>query len=237
MKVVRTSADAFTVEFESEAELKSEYENNLSMGGLRLLTGETVKTFASLTLTMRLGSRSASARASVVGALPGALALAVEGKPADLLAALTPAADGAEDAGEAVAGNAWDRLRALSRMERLLLAPKAERSERAILMQDSDPQVLFNLLKNPRIGAEEVARLAKSSYLSFQTAELIVKTSQWVSNLEVKLALVHNPKTPPAMALRILPTLPMAEVAKVARGAAVTQALKQSALKLLIASG
>lgn len=110
-------------------------------------------------------------------------------------------------------------------MEKLLLAAKAERNERTILMQDSDPQVLYQLLKNPRIGVEEVARVAKSAYLSLQTADLILKTTKWSGSLDVRLALVHNPKTPPPMALRILPTLPTAEVAKISRGSAVNQAL------------
>jgi hypothetical protein len=80
---------------------------------------------------------------------------------------------------------------------------------------------------------DEVVRVAKSAYLTYQTAELILKTAQWASNVEVKTALVHNPKTPPAFALRILPTLPEAEVKAIARGAATSMALKQAALKRL----
>ena len=100
-------------------------------------------------------------------------------------------------------------------------------------MQDPDPQVLYALLKNPRLTVDEVVRVAKSSYLTYQTAELILKTTQWAANVEVRTALVHNPKTPTAFALRILPTLPEAEVKAIARGAATSMALKQAALKRL----
>ncbi len=230
MKVARTAAATFTIEFESEEELRAEYASNLSAGGLRLPSTEKVALFTAVSLTFRLANRGeASARATVVGHLPAALALAIEGSPGPLLEALLVIPEEPVET-----GNVWDRLRALPHNERLLLAAKAERSERAILVQDSDPQVLYYLLKNPRIGAEEVARVARSAHLSFQAAELIVKTPQWMSNVEVKLALVHNPRTPSAMALRILPTLPQAEVAKIARGAAVSQALKQGALRLLV---
>ena len=45
-----------------------------------------------------------------------------------------------------------------------------------------------------------------------QVAEVILKTTQWTASLDVRLGLIHNPKTPQAFALRILPTLPDAEV-------------------------
>jgi len=97
--------------------------------------------------------------------------------------------------------------------------------------------VLYSLLKNPRITVDEVVRIAKSAYLVYQTAELILKTSQWAANLDVRVALVHNPKTPPAFALRIVATLPEAEVKPIARGAATSMALKQAALKRLQGGG
>lgn len=235
MKVARTAA-GWLVEFESDEEFRAEYERNLAARGLRLATSEALPVFSSVALTLRLaGRKDVEARASVVAVQPGAIALSLEAKPEDILAALgAPAATPDEDA---PAGTVWDRLRAMSRNERVLHAAKAERPERLVLVQDNDPQVLFYLLKNPRIGVEEVARVAKSPYLTYQVAEVILKTSQWSNHPEVKIALVHNPKTPPAMALKVLPGLPKPEIAKIARGAAVSQALKQAALKLLMAAG
>lgn len=236
MKVAHTAANSFLVEFESEEEFRAEYEANLSARGLSLATTESFPVFSALSLTLRLaGRKDVAARASVVAVLPGAVALSLETRPEDILAALgAPPATPDEDA---PAGTVWDRLRAMSRNEKVLYAAKAERPERLVLVQDNDPQVLFYLLKNPRIGVEEVARVAKSPYLTYQVAEVILKTSQWSNHPEVKIALVHNPKTPPAMALKVLPGLPKPEIAKIARGAAVSQALKQAALKLLMAAG
>ncbi len=64
-------------------------------------------------------------------------------------------------------------------------------------------------------------------------AELILKTSHWIANQDVRVALVHNPKTPPAFALRLLPTLPESELRVIARGAATSMALKTAALNRL----
>jgi hypothetical protein len=134
---------------------------------------------------------------------------------------------------EAAATSLWERLRRMTPPQKMMLASKADRFERAILVQDSDPQVLFALLKNPRLGTDEVLRVAKSSFLSFQAAELILKTQPWFANLDVRVALVHNPKLPMPFALRILPTLPDNEVRVIARGAATSMPLKQAALKRL----
>ena len=57
-----------------------------------------------------------------------------------------------------------------------------------------------------------------------------MKTGQWMTSLDVRLALIHNAKTPQAFALRILPTLPDNEVRSIAR-AGTSMALKQAAIK------
>jgi PilZ domain len=80
---------------------------------------------------------------------------------------------------------------------------------------------------------DEVVRVAKSSFLNYQTAEVIISTGEFMASLDVRVALVHNPKTPPPFALRILPTLPESELRRIARGAATSMALKQAALKRL----
>lgn len=232
MKAARTGPNAFTLEFESEDELREEHRANLSQGGLRLPVADRPALFSPAELTLRGPSgREARVKGTVVAPLPDGVALSFEGDADALLAALLAAPAGRESPGRDVSD--WDRLRGMSRTEKLLYAPRADRNERLVLVQDPDPQVLYALLKNPRLTVDEVVRVAKSAYLTYQTAELILKTTQWAANVEVRTALVHNPKTPPTFALRILPTLPEAEVKAIARGAATSMALKQAALKRL----
>lgn len=236
MHIERTATAAFTATFESEDELQAEHRSNLSLGALRLPTSETVPLHTTLLVTLR-GPHGGEAhlKATVVATLPDGLALAIDGDPDERLARLTlKTADESESETETAAKreNAWDRMRSLSQMEKILLAVKADRSERALLLQDNDPRVLLSLLRNPRLTVDEVARLAKSSFLNYQIAEVILKASQWMSSLDVRVGLVHNPKTPPAFALRILPTLPDSEVRAIARGGTNMQ-LKQAAIRKL----
>jgi hypothetical protein len=234
MKVTRTASAAFTVEFETEEELREEHRANLSMGGLRLPTTEAVALNATLLVTLRgpWGGES-FARATVVANLPDAIALSVDGDPDEHLARLIakPADDSSDESPEKKQ-NIWDRIRALSQMEKILLAVKADRTERALLLQDNDARVLLSLLRNPRLTVDEVVRLAKSAFLTYQIADVIMKTTQWMASLDVRLGLIHNAKTPPAFSLRILPTLPDAEVRSIARGG-TNMALKTAALRQL----
>lgn len=159
---------------------------------------------------------------------PTATAKSADGVPASSSGSQTEDTVSAESIGPTTL---WDQLRGITPIQKQILATKADRPTRALLLQDSDPMVLFSLLKNPRLGVDEVVRIAKSSYLSFQTAELITKTSPWFANLDVRLALIHNPKLAIPMALRILPTLPENEVRNIAKGAATSQPLRQAALR------
>ncbi|MFL6246401.1 MAG: hypothetical protein ACJ74H_10285 [Thermoanaerobaculia bacterium] len=218
-------------EFESEEELREEYRLNLSQGALRLPTAEKIPLHTTLDVMLRgpFGAET-RVRATVVATLADGLALAVDGDGDEILQRLLaqPMSADADEKNQ----NTWDRIRALSQMEKLLLAIKADRPERALLLQDNDPRVLLSLLRNPRLTVDEVARMTKSSFLTFQIADVISKTAQWMSSLDVRLGLINNPKTPPALALRILPTLPEAEIRAIARGGTNT-ALKQAALRKL----
>jgi len=244
VRVERSGPLSLLVDFDSEEELQAEQRTNLVVGGLFLHTEETVPQLAVIEVRLRLPGRGeTTVKASVVGTPPGALALQLEGPSGGILAALTaaPAApasalDVDETAEAADTGTVWDRLRGMTPPQKMLLATKADRATRAVMIQDSDPMVLFALLKNPRLEIDEVVRAAKSSALGFQAAELILKTAQWSGSLEVRVAMIHNPKLPLPLALRILPSLPEAEVRLIAKGASTSAPLKAAALRRLIAS-
>jgi hypothetical protein len=238
MNIQRTAAAAFTAEFENEQEVIDEHRANLSFGAFRLPATESIPLYTPLVLTLRgPWGGEIELRASVAAALPDGIALAIEGDPAEMLARLLerpaapdPAADA--EASPEKSQNTWDRMRLLSQMEKILLAVKADRTERAFLLNDNDPRVLLSVLRNPRLTLDEVVRLAKSSFLNFQIADVIMKTAQWMASMDVRIGLIQNPKTPQAFALRILPTLPDSEVKAIARGG-TSMALKQAALRRL----
>jgi hypothetical protein len=185
-----------------------------------------------LKLSLR-GLGSLQTTATVVRLFEGAFAVSIDSPPQEILSALKakqPEKEASTDRQTTV----WDRIRALPYAEKIILATKADRSERAVLMQETDAQVLYYLLKNPRISTEEVLRIARSTSISASVADQIAKTSQWASNQEIRSAIVNNPRTPVPLALKLLPTLPEPEIRQIAKSGAVNQALKQAALRIVV---
>jgi hypothetical protein len=228
MKVDRTSPTAFKAQFETEEELREEHRTNLAFNALRLVTTEDVPVDAAITLTL-IGPEGGTiaVKSKVVTKLADGIALMIEGDPEEILKKLLERGAAEEDK-----KNQWDRIRGQSQMEKILQAVKADRADRAVLIMDSDPRVLMSLLRNPRLTVDEVVRLAKASTLTYHIAEVIMKTGQWMASVDVRVALVHNSKTPQPFALRILPTLPENEIRAIAR-AGTNMALKQAAAKRL----
>jgi hypothetical protein len=234
LKVSRQTSGEFVIEFESEEELRREFAMNLSAGGLFIQSQEKPAELSQLQLRLKLtGAGEVTIAAMVVRLFDGAFAVSIEGNPDEILSKLTAVPK--EDSSKNL--SLWDRVRALTHAEKIILAAKADRQERAVLAQDNDSQILYYLLKNPRITTEEVLRIARLTSISAQVADLIAKTSQWSSNQEIRSALVNNPRTPTPLALKLLPTLPEPEIRQIAKSTAVSQALKQAALRIVISRG
>ncbi|MBI2956499.1 MAG: hypothetical protein HYY26_04210 [Acidobacteria bacterium] len=127
----------------------------------------------------------------------------------------------------------YERIRQLNRPQKILLALRADREARMILLKSYDPQVYHFLVQNPRLTAEEVVELTKSDLLLPHTLELITRNREWMKNERVKLHLVVHPKASTAVALNTLALLSDRSVRQVARNPYVRSALRKAALNML----
>lgn len=238
LKVTRESTGSFIVEFESEEELRHEFDTNLSAGGLLLCSNERPAEMSTLQLNLRLGQGGVvRTSATVVRLFEGRFAVSIDEDPLGILSSLTAkrdAPDVREECESEKRASVWDRVRALPYAEKIILATKTDRSERAVLIQENDPQILYYLLKNPRITTEEVLRIARMTSISAMVADQIAKTTQWSANQEIRSALVNNPRTAPSLALKLLGTLSEPEIRHIAKSTAVSQPLKQAAVRILM---
>lgn len=130
-----------------------------------------------------------------------------------------------------------EELRAMPRPQKLILAAKADRATRALLMRDVDPQVLFYVSKNPRITLDEILEITKLGTLSGPVADLIATSAQWVQSEQVRLNLVQNPKTPTPTALKLISGLNIRHLQTMAKSWNIKPQIKQAALKLVIERG
>jgi hypothetical protein len=127
-----------------------------------------------------------------------------------------------------------DELRAMPRPQKLILAGKADRATRVLLIRDVDPQVLYYVCKNPRITLDEILEITKLGTMSGPVAELIASSAQWGQSEQVRLNLVLNPKTPAPTALKLLPGLNIRHLQTMAKSSNIKPQIKQAALRLVI---
>jgi hypothetical protein len=177
-----------------------------------------------------------SGRIAAVAAGVG-VAVVFQGVPAALSelagvlrAPVEPAAD------EAPRGALADRIKAMSVQQKMQAALSGGREERLALIRDPAKAAHVFVLKNPRIGIDEVLYAAKSPNLSPDAIKLITEHKEWSVNAAICTALARNPKTPVPIALRLLDRVPSSELRAIAKGGARDQ-IVHAARKKVAGSG
>ena len=130
-----------------------------------------------------------------------------------------------------------DDLRSMTRPQKLILATKADRVIRAMLIRDTDPQVIFYLCKNPKITLDEILEITRLGTMNGPIANLIAGTAHWIQSEQVRLNLVQNPKTPTPTALKLLSGLNIKNLRSLAKNWNIRSQIKQAALKLVLERG
>ncbi len=75
------------------------------------------------------------------------------------------------------------------------------------LLNDPDPAVIYNLLRNPRLTEAAVLRIATRRYSSPEVFKEILACYRWQKNYRVRLAIIYNPTVPVKLACQLLPTV------------------------------
>ena len=99
------------------------------------------------------------------------------------------------------------RIAAMTVAQRMALAMKGTREERALLIRDPNKIVGVAVLSSPKLSEGEVESIAKMSSISDELLRIIAHTRGWVKNYGVVLALARNPKTPVAISMNLLARL------------------------------
>ncbi len=128
---------------------------------------------------------------------------------------------------------AADKIKKMTMNEKMILAPKANNLERMALLKDLNPSVARLIIRNPKITDLEIVRISKDIGTPADVLDAIGKNRKWIQKLEIKKAIVKNPKTPSRLALKQLALLSTKEVAMLAKSQHVRDNIKREALKLL----
>ena len=201
--------------FASPAEFTATYDTEISKGGLlvRGASAEGAAAGAECTLEVDVtGGSSAEVAARIAAVVPG-VGVAVMFDAAGL--------GGLAEAKQS--HNLFDRLKAMTVNEKMQLALSGSRDERLALMRDNNKTVHVFVLKNPRLGLDEVQSAAKNANLSPDALKLIAEHREWSMNPQICTSLVRNPKTPLPLALKLLDRMPPGDLRVLAKGGAREQ--------------
>jgi hypothetical protein len=95
-------------------------------------------------------------------------------------------------------------LSSLSVLERMKLAMKGTREQRAALIRDSNKLVAAAVLSSPKLNESEVEAFTKMGNVSEDVLRIIGQNRAWVKNYGVMAGLCRHPKTPPAISMQLV---------------------------------
>jgi hypothetical protein len=120
-------------------------------------------------------------------------------------------------------GTVAERIAALTVPQKMQLALSGDRESRIALLRDRNKVLHSYVLRNPRVGLDEVLFAAKLSTIATDALKLISEHAEWGQNIQICTAVVRNPRSPMPIALRLLPRLAPGELRAIAKGGARDQ--------------
>lgn len=112
------------------------------------------------------------------------------------------------------------------------LARGASKSLRGMLLRDPNPQVALAALSEGALSDGEIEQIAANRSVVGDVLEEVARRRDWVTKPKIVSALVHNPRTPAGVAVRLLPRVGVRELASLARDHNVSSAVRTQAGRL-----
>ncbi|MBW2730784.1 MAG: hypothetical protein JRH20_00240 [Deltaproteobacteria bacterium] len=138
---------------------------------------------------------------------------------------------GGPPAGSSVLSWGIERLQAewsqLTQAQRIRLARHGDRSSRVLVLRSQDKTLHPFLLKNPKIGADEVATMAQMMNLAPTLLRQIATSPDWVRHTQIARSLVCHPKLPLPVVQKVIPHLPIDEMRRLTKTGKVRAAVKR----------
>jgi hypothetical protein len=124
-------------------------------------------------------------------------------------------------------------LASLPIVERMKLAMKGTRSQRAQLIRDSNKIVSTAVLSSPKLTETEVEAFAKMANVAEEILRGISMNRTWMKNYGVVAGLTRNPKTPPGISMQLVQRLNERDLKMLTTDRNVPEAVRLAARKFL----
>jgi hypothetical protein len=154
--------------------------------------------------------------------------------PGDSDAPLVDAAPEPETPANEDAKSTLQRLAAMTVAQRMGVAMKGSREERAILIRDPNKLVSVAVLSSPKMSEPEVESIAKMASISEEILRIISNTRAWMKRYGIVLALARNPKTPVAISMNLLSRLNDKDLRAISTDRNVPEVLRVTARQKIV---
>ncbi len=121
-------------------------------------------------------------------------------------------------------------INAMNISDRIKLALTGSKTQRMILIKDSNKMVSMGVLESPKIGIDEVSLLVKNKSIAGEIIGRIARRRDWTKNYAVMIELVRNPKTPVKDALGFVKKLHIRDLQLLSRDKNVGPVIRQLAV-------
>jgi hypothetical protein len=135
---------------------------------------------------------------------------------------------------EEVRGSIQSYIAGLTVPQKVSLTAKGNKEVRMILSRDPSSLVARAVVNSPRISESDVIAYTGSSLTSEEVLRGIADNREWAKSGRVKLLLVSNPRTPPAIAMRFLGHLPLSDLGILSRNRNIPTIVRREAKRQLI---
>jgi hypothetical protein len=134
---------------------------------------------------------------------------------------------------KASAGEIRQALNNIPLPHRIMLARRGQLKERTIIRNDSNPEVLEALARNPNILLPEILALARLRHLAPSTVTAMAEDPRWLGNEELKILLVTHPRVTFTTADKIVASMNEAVLQRVIRRSGLQPGVRQKLMAKL----
>jgi hypothetical protein len=126
------------------------------------------------------------------------------------------------------------RITAMNVAQRVGLAMKGSREERAILIRDPNKIVSVAVLSSPKMTESEIEAIVKMTSISDEILRIISNSRAWMKRYGIVAALVRNPKTPVAVSMNLLMRLTEKDLRMLSTDRNVPEVLRVTARQKIV---
>lgn len=126
----------------------------------------------------------------------------------------------------------WGRLSFMTVAEKVRLAFRGDRMLRLLLVRDRNRLVCSAVMRNPRMGEQEVEAIAGMRNVDGEVLRLVGGRRDWMGKYKILMTLCRNPKAPVGVVLPFVNRLTLRDLKTLKDDKGVQQVVRETARKL-----